>query len=63
MNYVVRIVPGAYRDSVALMQLSTELATLPGVKRASLVMASNLPASQRVRQFIQSPYKQFDAGL
>src|SRR5688572_13430782 len=40
MNSAVRIVPGAYRDSVALMQLSAELAALPGVKRASLVMAT-----------------------
>jgi succinyl-CoA synthetase alpha subunit len=36
----VRIVPGAYRDSVALMQLSSELAALPGIKRASLMMAT-----------------------
>ena len=40
MNLAVRIVPGAYRDSVALMQLSSELAALPGIKRAALVMAT-----------------------
>jgi FdrA protein len=36
----VRVVAGAYRDSVALMQLSSELAALPGIKRASVVMAT-----------------------
>jgi FdrA protein len=40
MTLAVRIVSGAYRDSVALMQLSTELAALPGIRRASLVMAT-----------------------
>ena len=40
MTRAVRIVSGAYRDSVALMQLSSELAALPGIKRASLVMAT-----------------------
>jgi FdrA protein len=40
MRLAVRIVPGAYRDSVALMQLSSELTALPGIKRASLVMAT-----------------------
>jgi succinyl-CoA synthetase alpha subunit len=40
MTRAVRIVSGAYRDSVALMQLSSELAALPGIRRASLVMAT-----------------------
>ena len=40
MNREVRIVSGTYRDSVALMQLSSELAALPGMARASLVMAT-----------------------
>jgi len=40
MTRALRIVSGAYRDSVALMQLSSELAALPGIKRASLVMAT-----------------------
>ncbi len=40
MSLAVRIVPGAYRDSVALMQLSAELTALPGIKRASLAMAT-----------------------
>jgi succinyl-CoA synthetase alpha subunit len=40
MSLAVRIVSGAYRDSVALMQLSAELLALPGVKRASLAMAT-----------------------
>jgi len=40
MTLAVRIVSGAYRDSVALMQLSAELAELPGIRRASLVMAT-----------------------
>jgi succinyl-CoA synthetase alpha subunit len=40
MSLAVRIVSGAYRDSVALMQLSAELAALPGIRRASLVMAT-----------------------
>jgi succinyl-CoA synthetase alpha subunit len=40
MRRAVRIVPGAYRDSVTLMQLSAEVAALPGIARASLVMAT-----------------------
>ena len=40
MSIAVRIVSGAYRDSVALMQLSSELAAFPGVKQASVVMAT-----------------------
>jgi succinyl-CoA synthetase alpha subunit len=40
MNRQVRIVSGTYRDSVALMQLSSELAALPGIARASLMMAT-----------------------
>jgi succinyl-CoA synthetase alpha subunit len=37
---VLRIVHDTYRDSVALMQLSARIAALPGVRQASLVMAT-----------------------
>jgi succinyl-CoA synthetase alpha subunit len=35
-----KIIPGTYRDSVALMQLSARLAALPGVEQASVIMAT-----------------------
>src|SRR5689334_5757438 len=34
------IIPKAYRDSVALMQLSSALAQMPGIAQASAVMAT-----------------------
>jgi len=40
MSSAVKIIRNFYRDSVALMQLSSELAKLPGVRGASAIMAS-----------------------
>ena len=40
MASLQKIIPGLYRDSVALMQLSATLEKMPGVERASAVMAT-----------------------
>jgi FdrA protein len=40
MVHAAKVIPNFYRDSVALMQLSSRLSALPGVRRASAVMAS-----------------------
>jgi len=40
MAIATRVVRGAYRDSIALMKLSSALAGLPGVEQASIVMAT-----------------------
>jgi succinyl-CoA synthetase alpha subunit len=40
MAHVAKVIPNFYRDSVALMQLSSRLSALPGVRQASAVMAS-----------------------
>lgn len=40
MASVVKVIRSLYRDSVSLMQLSARLASLPGVRQASAVMAS-----------------------
>lgn len=40
MASLQKIIPNLYRDSVSLMQLSAALAKLPGVERASAVMAT-----------------------
>ena len=40
MVHVAKVIPNFYRDSVALMQLSSRLSALPGVRQASAVMAS-----------------------
>jgi succinyl-CoA synthetase alpha subunit len=40
MATVSRILPGVYRDSVALMQLSASLKALPGVQEASAIVAT-----------------------
>ncbi len=40
MVSATKIVPNFYRDSVSLMQISARLGTLPGIARASAVMAS-----------------------
>jgi succinyl-CoA synthetase alpha subunit len=40
MPVALRVLHNTYRDSVALMQVSTRIAALPGVQRAALVMAS-----------------------
>ena len=40
MASAVRVVRNLYRDSVSLMRLSSDLARLPGITRASAVMAS-----------------------
>jgi succinyl-CoA synthetase alpha subunit len=37
---IFKVVPKEYRDSVSLMQLSASIARLPGVERASAVMAT-----------------------
>lgn len=36
-----RIIPGCYRDSLSLMQLSAELSRMPGVSTASAIMATS----------------------
>ncbi|HXM80785.1 MAG TPA: acyl-CoA synthetase FdrA [Burkholderiales bacterium] len=38
--YIQKVVPNLYRDSVSLMQLSATLGKLPGVERASAIMAT-----------------------
>src|SRR5271154_6062616 len=40
MAHAAKVIPNFYRDSVALMQLSSRLSALPGVRQASAVMAS-----------------------
>ena len=40
MALVTRSFPGTYRDSVALMQLSSALAAMPDVEHAAVVMAT-----------------------
>ena len=40
MPTLLRIVHNAYRDSVSLMQLSARIAGLPGIRQASVVMAT-----------------------
>jgi hypothetical protein len=40
MAHVAKVIPNFYRDSVALMQLSSRLSALPGVRQASAVMTS-----------------------
>lgn len=40
MVTVHQVIPNAYRDSVALMQLSSALAAMPGIAQASAVMAT-----------------------
>jgi len=40
MRSALRIIRNTYRDSVSLMQLSARIAALPGVRRASVVMAT-----------------------
>jgi FdrA protein len=40
MASLQKIVPGLYRDSVSLMQLSAALEKMPGIERASAVMAT-----------------------
>ena len=40
MASVAKMIRNFYRDSVALMQLSSQLGKLPGVRQASAVMAS-----------------------
>ena len=40
MAHVAKIIRNFYRDSVALMQLSSRLSRSPGVRQASAVMAS-----------------------
>lgn len=40
MATVTRIFPNTYRDSIALMQLSTALAERPGIEQASAIMAT-----------------------
>src|SRR5580693_3627806 len=40
MASVIKVIRNFYRDSVALMQLSSSLGKLPGVRSASAVMAS-----------------------
>lgn len=40
MAKCIKVVPNFYRDSVTLMQLSARLTALPGITKASLVMAS-----------------------
>ncbi len=40
MSHAAKVIPNFYRDSMALMQLSSRLSALPGVRQASAVMAS-----------------------
>ena len=40
MARVEKTIPNLYRDSVALMQLSTRISSLPGITRATVVMAT-----------------------
>jgi succinyl-CoA synthetase alpha subunit len=40
MSTAYKVIPGEYRDSVALMQLSALLAKMPGIKQASAVMGT-----------------------
>ena len=40
MAHVAKVIPNFYRDSVALMQLSSRLSALPGVRQATAIMAS-----------------------
>jgi len=40
MPTVSRIIPNTYRDSVALMQLSASLKTLPGIEEVSAIVAT-----------------------
>ncbi|HSD41524.1 MAG TPA: acyl-CoA synthetase FdrA [Burkholderiales bacterium] len=51
MPTVTRIIANTYRDSVALMQLSASLRSLPGVEEASMIMATagNLALLREVR--------------
>lgn len=41
MANATKVIPNFYRNSVALMQLSSQLAKLPGLKQASAIMASD----------------------
>ena len=40
MANATKVIPNFYRDSVSLMQLSSQLTKLPGLKQASAIMAS-----------------------
>jgi hypothetical protein len=39
MTAAIRIIRNFYRDSVALMQLSSQVAKVPGIRRALAIMA------------------------
>jgi len=40
MSFAQKVFPGMYRDSVALMQLSSTLSNLPGISQAAAIMAT-----------------------